>query len=629
MMKIRSIITLVGFLAIALGPSFATEFTSASDGDWATITSWTPNGNPDTGDFNTNGEGSDSVIIDGHAITVDGNTFGGADGDPANDRFTVANGNTLIIRGGGSLVFTDTANQDAWIGKRSDGTVRIESGSYSSTGQEFRLSTSGSNNQGHLVIGDGIGPSGDATFTLNGDNLQVKQGNNTGAGFLTINTDGRVTNTRLLVGNGRDGTAVMNGNATFETNAGTGVSYVGVNNNGTGNLTLNDDAVFTFRGTRGFRIGGNHNNAEGTMTLNGNSQFIGTAGSANSDRGLSVGRGGDATLNINDNALINLVAPLTVAGIGNNGAGDTATVNHNSGTVITTVDLWVGRQGNANYTLTSGSVTARDLRMGYQSGTGTFTQNGGTVQLTGRDLWTGEHDSGTGDGVYNLLGGTLKVDRISLDDPGNPGVDGVFNWGGGTLTMSFPNNKANPGTIDYTTTDPINGVGQVVRSGTTIAVTGDMSTATAGISTLDLGGVYLNDGARIDIMEITGTLDLTGADHLISVDSPNLLRPIGGSAIDYGSIPLVTATGGITGGSFNSFAAPMADARPFYASPFAVSDPANLKPNTFYIETTGNTVWFHYKVTGTVPEPGTGMLLGLGVLMARGLHRLRRKTPAA
>ncbi|MFP6906830.1 MAG: PEP-CTERM sorting domain-containing protein, partial [Verrucomicrobiota bacterium] len=542
----------------------------------------------------------------------------------------VANGNTLIIRGGGSLVLSDAANQEAWIGHRSDGTMRIESGSYSSTGQQLRLSTNGNNNQGHLVIGDGIGPSGDATFTLNGDALQVKQGNNTGAGFLTINTDGQVSNTRLLVGNGGDGTAVMNGNATFETNTGTGINYVGVNNNGTGSLTLNDNAVFTFRGTRGLRIGGQHDGAEGTMTLNGNSQFIGTAGgSENSDRGLVVGRGGDATLNINDNALINLASTLTVAGLGNNSAGDTATVNHNGGTVVTVMDLFVGRQGNANYTLTSGSVTARDLRLGYQSGTGTFTQNGGTVQLTGRDLWTGEFNNNTGDGVYNLLGGTLKVDNIDLDDPGNPGIDGVFNWGGGTLTMSFPNNKATPGTIDYTTTDPINGVGQIVRSGTTIAVDGDLSTGFGGAtSVLDLGGLYIDDGTRVDIMEITGTLDLSGADHLISVDSPNLLRPIGGSAIDYGSIPLVTATGGITGGSFNSFAAPMADARPFYASPFAVSDPANLKPNTFYIETTGDTVWFHYKVTGTVPEPGTGLLFGLGVLMVRGLHRLRRKDPA-
>ncbi|MFP6906209.1 MAG: PEP-CTERM sorting domain-containing protein, partial [Verrucomicrobiota bacterium] len=359
------------------------------------------------------------------------------------------------------------------------------------------------------------------------------------------------------------------------------------------------------------------------------SSIVSLNNDGNSGNGVVVGRGGNAYLEINDNASIITESAIGLAS-NNSGSGDVVAVQQNGGTVSARYDLFVGRFGDASYTLTDGTVSVRDIRLGYEGGTGTFTQHGGTVTATGRDLKMSEHASQTtGNGVYNLLGGTLRVDRIDLDAGADNPVDGVFNWGGGTLTMRNPNfNQGGGGTIDYTTTDPINGIGQIVRSGTTIEVTGDMSTATAGISTLDLGGVYLNDGTRVDIMEITGTLDLTGIDHLISVDSPNLLRPIGGSAIDYGSIPLVTATGGITGGSFDTFAAPMADGRPFYASPFAVSDPANLKPNTFFIETTGDTVWFHYKVTGTIPEPGTGMLLGLGVLMARGLHRLRRKDPA-
>jgi hypothetical protein len=619
--------TSLGILLSACS-AFAIEYTSAADGDWATVTSWTPNGNPDTGDFTTAGEGSDSVIIDGHAITVDGNTYGGADADPANDRLSISANNTLTIRGGGSLVASDAANQEVFVGTRGNGTFSIESGSYSSTDQELRLGVDGFNGQGRLIIGDGIGPVGDATLTLNGDQLHVKQGNNNAQGYVTINTDGAVSDTRLVVGNGGLGVVVMHGNSTFGTSTGTGVSQIGINTNGDGSLTLNDNAIFTNNGNRGFRIGANNDAAEGTLTLNGNSQFISTAPETDTGRGIVVGYGGDATLNINDNAKITLVNGLSV-GHQNTGAGDVAVVNHNSGTVsITGADVTVGRFGNANYTLTSGSVTARDLRLGFQGGTGTFTQNGGTVQLTGRDIRVSEHATLTdGNGVYNLLGGTLQVDRINLDNGADNPVDGVFNWGGGTLTASFPNNKNNPGATDYTTTDPINGVGQIVRSGTTISVTGDMAKGfSGGTSHLDLGNAYVDDGTRIDILQISGTLDLTGADTLTAIGGPNLLRPLGSGAIDYGSIPLVTTTGGITGGSFDSFTPLQADGRPFYVSPFAVSDPANLKPNTYHIETTGDTVYFHYKVTGTVPEPGTGVLFGIGVLMLRGLHRMRRTT---
>jgi hypothetical protein len=644
-------------------PSFAATYTSVTDGDWDNVAFGAVN--PDTGDYSTNGEGADSVVIDGHVVTVTGDTYGGADADPANDRFTIGNNNSVTIRGGGSLAMSDSAvNQNAWVGRRSDGTISIESGALAAGGasHHLMLGSGTGGTTGSLVVGDGIGASGDATVDMGGNLIYVRYfgGTASSPGLLEINSDGQALNTRFTIGHAGVGTAVLNDG--YLQGATANAHYVGQNNggsNGRGNLTMNGDSVFDFRATNGggFLVG-NGGSSQGTFTmndnsimniaansdnfhiardansvgvvnLNDNSQIIGLNNDANSDTGIVVGRGGNsATLNINNNALINMLAPLTVSGAGSVNT-DVNTINQNGGTVITDKDAFIGRFANGTYNMNAGSLSVRDIRLGFEGGTGTFNQNGGTVTATGRDLLISEHASlTTGNGVYNLLGGTLRVDRINLDAGADNLVDGVFNWGGGTLTMRNPNANNDPGAIDYTTTDPINGIGQTVRSGTTISVTGDMSTTTAGISTLDLGGVYINNGSRVDIMQISGTLDLTGADHLISVDSPNLLRPLGGSAIDYGSIPLVTATGGITGGTFDSFEAPQADGRPFYASPFAVSDPANLKPNTYYIETTGDTVYFHYKVTGVVPEPGTGVLFGLGVLMIRGLHRMRRKTAA-
>jgi hypothetical protein len=123
-------------------PSFAATYTSVTDGDWDNVAFGA--NNPDTGDYDVSTEGADSVVIDGHAVTVNGNTYGGADADPANDRFTVSNGNSVTIRGGGSLTFSDDAGQFAWIGRGSDGTVSIESGSLNgSAAQNLRVGSNG------------------------------------------------------------------------------------------------------------------------------------------------------------------------------------------------------------------------------------------------------------------------------------------------------------------------------------------------------------------------------------------------------------------------------------------------------------------------------------------------------
>jgi hypothetical protein len=172
----------------------------------------------------------------------------------------------------------------------------------------------------------------------------------------------------------------------------------------------------------------------------------------------------------------------------------------------------------------------------------------------------------------------------------------------------------------------------VVRAGTVLNVyNGDLTTGgTVGNeSVLDLGGLYSNSGSRIDVLRIAGNLNLAGEDILASIGSANFLRPFGGAAEDYGTIPLIDVTGSLTG-TFSSIIPPTSDSRRFVESTFAVSDPANLLRNTYYYEYTSDKLLFHFNVGGTVPEPSTGVFLVLGVCVVRfmrwalGKNALRR-----
>ena len=70
-----------------------------------------------------------------------------------------------------------------------------------------------------------------------------------------------------------------------------------------------------------------------------------------------------------------------------------------------------------------------------------------------------------------------------------------------------------------------------------------------------------------------------------------------------------------------------ADGRPF--SEFtgtwvSAGDPAQLDPDTWYLEYTANQVLFHYKVSAAIPEPASAGLVLAGGLLLRTLSRRSR-----
>ena len=96
--------------------------------------------------------------------------------------------------------------------------------------------------------------------------------------------------------------------------------------------------------------------------------------------------------------------------------------------------------------------------------------------------------------------------------------------------------------------------------------------------------------------------------------------------MDYGTLVLVEALGGIVNAGNFDFVAPTTDGRPF--SEFtgtwvSAGDPDQLDINTWYLETTPTQVLFHYKVSAAIPEPASAGIMIAGGLLLRVLSRRR------
>ena len=88
-------------------------------------------------------------------------------------------------------------------------------------------------------------------------------------------------------------------------------------------------------------------------------------------------------------------------------------------------------------------------------------------------------------------------------------------------------------------------------------------------------------------------------------------------------------TGDLTG-TFNTFVSPLDDVFIGFTE-FTGSfsgDAADLPADTWFLEydETLDVVNFHYKVSGSVPEPGTVGMLALGILFLRASHDRKRRS---
>lgn len=508
-----------------------------------------------------------------------------------------AGNGTLNITGGtihGHTGSTSTGDV-LWVGRYSG-----SQGTVNHSGGTFRPWT--------VTLGDGNGSgTSTGTYTLSGGGAlstrQVFVGNgNGGEGFLNVEGGTLTTSVNssgVGVGLGATGSVNMTG-GTINGNR----NWVIAREDGTGTFTQSGGSFQASTLYVGYNGGAAGGTTSGTFNLNGGTAFGTTIELADEATGVINVNGGNLSFN---NMQMN-------RGIGSATARQepsVATFNLFNGNVNFASNISIGVRGDATVNVSGGtfnSGSSMNIRHSVSiAGEETFfNQTGGEVLTNTMNFNNG---GGTGLGTYNLEGGTLSVNTVNLS--GNN-----FNWGNATLTLRSPVGSTASG--DYS--QPI---GPTVQAGSVLSFNGDLATGyLAGNSTLDLGGVYLNTGVRQNVMTVSGDLDLTaGGDTLVMGGSVYLLRPFGFYTEDYGTIPLVSVGGTMTG-SFDSFIAPAYDGKGWSQALTPVTNPADLEVNTWYLEQNASGVFFHFKVQGAVPEPST-----LGLLLVGGLfiRRIRRK----
>jgi T5SS/PEP-CTERM-associated repeat protein len=299
---------------------------------------------------------------------------------------------------------------------------------------------------GNLIVTNGttkIADRASATFTQTGGNSAFADLGVGDLGVGTFNLSGgqltvtpRTTNDLTIIGNLENGALNQSGGVVILHNELHIADIGGV----TGDLNLSGGQLFA---TNDLVAIGRY--GTGTITVS-NALVVLT--------NTSVGRhpGASGTITLQDNASVFLIADLSIGRL----AGSFGEVSINGGLLsITNDDLWVGRGGAGEMTVTAGTVRAKSLHIGQSDdGTnvpsGSLTLVGGMTQITSNlvvgtsQLSTGQvvmvggdliitNGSGSarldlGPGSFALNGGNLTADSISI-----PATAGQFTFDGGTM----------------------------------------------------------------------------------------------------------------------------------------------------------------------------------------------------
>jgi T5SS/PEP-CTERM-associated repeat protein len=441
--------------------------------------------------------GTGTFTQDGGTNTVGGNlTLGGADGGQGeyqlNDGTLSVNGDEQI----GALVSasTGTFSQDGGTNTlTNNGGLDVDSvaGSPGISSYDLKAGQLSSNFEQ-------IGGDGKAEFTQSG-------GTNTIAGPLGF----------LVLGLGQ------NSNGTYELNNGSlsvsGTETVG--NSGTGTFTQ-DGGTNTVGGnlTLGGADGGQgeYQLNDGTLSVNGDEQ-VGALISAST--GTFFQDGGTNTLTNNGGLDVDSVAgspgissydlkagrlSSNFEQIGGDGkaeftqSGGTNTIAGPLGFLV----LGLGQNSNGTYELNNGSLSVSGTETVGNSGTGTFTQDGGTNTVGGALIVAANAGS---IGKYDLQGGTLKAATLQINaggtladqTAGQAQIAGAA-VDGGVLQMAGGNFQAD--SLAITATGVMPGFGTItarVDNAGTITATADPLTIKGGLE--GTGLVFIGDGGTLDL----------------------------------------------------------------------------------------------------------------------------------
>ena len=574
----------------------------------------------------TNGTGNEVYI--GNATTGSSTGLG---------TLNLANGTLSIANAVGGRLF---------VGNAAGGSGGTARGVVNQTGGTVALLGNGTDSRGQLLVGTNAGR---GTYLMSGGVITSI------AGGSADNGSGRLA---VAVNNGATGLFQMTGGTASFPNR---VS-LGQGGGATGTITvdggtLNTGILFQARdgGSGVFNmVSGTYNNPSDHLVSfgsNNNSAVLG--GTVNISGGVINFTGANNGFSLSQKGINNNAVVDMTGGVVNskrlvylneassnvstmqarfNQSGGTHNVQNDISRLLTGGTVEYNLSGNGVLSV-SGNILLGTGRVSVSGGTASanaLSMTTGTVNITGGSLAVNSLAL-TGAGTVTLNGGHLRANGMSL-------ASGTFNWGAGTLTVRQAQQNADNGTTDYTLAAAPSG--PQLRHGTLLDHTGANGLATGAGSVLDMGGLYLNNGVRFDAFRSAGSLDVSSAGDVYKlISTVYLLRPFGFFTEDYGSIPLVAANA-ITG-TFDTLLGFADDGRGYTQLATqvggAVVNPAtlNLDEGMFQYATgvvnplgftagTYDILYFHYRVAGTVPEPGSFALIAAGLLGMRVARNLRR-----
>jgi hypothetical protein len=338
----------------------------------------------------------------------------------------------------------------------SGGSLSLSSGSmyvgYSGTGN-FLQSGGSSTVSGTLYVGDG----GTGTFTQSGGtntvNGALQLGNNTGNASYSLSNGQLSATTETLITGAPTSTAVFTqtggSNTTGFLNIGSSASYTLTGGTltatgpvmGPGPLIVNGGncswtanagiAQIIFASTPAISL----SSTLGNSYQLGQTTCVGQYGTASLAQSGGLQQAGTAYFGYNSGATGNyaLSGGTLTAGIEYLGYSGTGTFTQSGGSngISSGGTLCVGYSGTGTFTQSGGSNAAWGLYLGYNAGSsGTYSLGAGSYLVTGGTLCVGSSGTGTftqsGGTNANTVGGTLYVGC-------NPGGNGSYSLSGGSL----------------------------------------------------------------------------------------------------------------------------------------------------------------------------------------------------
>lgn len=599
---------------------------NGGDGTWSLRnTNWTNAGGNANSNYLANltsvfgGASGTVTIADGYNARASGLTF-----QTNGYSIGAAGSGTLELTGSGVVdTLANSATISAPIGgtstltKQGSGTLTL-SGDNTLLGGTFlhqgnlTLTGTGAIRTFPVTVGQNNGDS--ATFANNGGYISssgVTLGSAAGSsGNMTMTGGMADLNGEFRVGDAGSGVLTISGGAILAPSS-LPWFVVGREAGSEGTVTMSGGNLSGFRLSVGNSGNGTFSMSGGTLQARGLDHYVGAeagsngvmqlSGNANVDMhgGLSIGRFGNGSLEISDNASLRLTRHgwLVVGGsyLTPNTTG-TGTANMTGGSINALSAINIGyRAATGNFTISGGNVSTRQTLIGQSTSStpsvltmtgGTWTNglSGTTIEtfLVSRGMFNlqggtfssknsviGHAGLASGTATANVSGGTwINTEELRV---GNAGGTGIVNLTGGTISNTIGNvgrQAGGTGTVNasggvWTNTSQLiagnEGTGTVTISGTAEVNAPDtvVGRMAGGVGTLNLNGGLLSTGAvREELGNGTvnfngGTLRLTGnqANLFGGFETGDVSIGAGGATIDTQNFTVSASSGiGGTGG---------------------------------------------------------------------------------